>query len=327
MGVEARAFWLTGRGTGEVRREVLPDPGPGEVLVRGLVSAVSRGTEALVARGAVPESERERMRAPFQAGDFPWPVKYGYLAVGVVEEGPDALRGQRVFVLHPHQDLFVVRAAAVTVVPTSVPTRRAVLAGTVETAVTVLWDAAPMVGDRVTVVGGGMVGCAVARLLAGLAGAQVTLVDVDPGRADVAASLGVRFALPDDARGEQDVVIHTSGTAAGLRRSLELAGTDATVVEASWHGDAEVALPLGGAFHSRRIRLRASQVGTIPPDARPRWDHAGRMALALDLLRDPALDVLLTGESTLDELPGLVGDLADGTLGGLCHTIRYDPRT
>ena len=323
MVLDARALWVTGRGVGELRPERVAEPGPGEVLVRTMVSGVSRGTEALVARGAVPASEHGRMRAPFQGGEFPWPVKYGYLAVGTVERGPDELLERRVFVLHPHQDLFVVPAEAVTPVPDEVPTRRAVLAGAVETAVTVLWDVAPMVGDRVAVVGGGMVGCCVAALGARVAGAQVTLVDVDPRRAEVAGALGVRFAHPDDAPDEQDLVVHTSGTAAGVRRALDLAATGATVVEASWHGDAEVALPLGGAFHSRRITLRSSQVGAIPATARPRWDHAARRALALELLRDPAFDVLLADEWELDDAPTLVRRLAEGSLEGLCHTIRH----
>ena len=169
------------------------------MLVRTLRSGVSRGTETLVFRGGVPPSQYAAMRAPFQEGDFPGPVKYGYLNVGVVEDGPPELRGRTVFCLHPHQTAYVVPAAAVTVVPDGVPAARAVLAGTVETAVNALWDAAPLVGDRVAVVGAGMVGCCVARLLAGSRGSQVTLVDVDPAGPTVAAALGVDFALPDDA--------------------------------------------------------------------------------------------------------------------------------
>ena len=161
-----------------------------------LHSGVSRGTETLVFRGGVPASQYAAMRAPFQDGDFPGPVKYGYLNVGVVEQGPPQLRGRTVFCLYPHQTAYVVPAEAVVVVPDDVPPARAVLAGTVETAVNALWDAAPLLGDRIAVVGAGMVGCCVARLLAGFPGCRVTLVDVDAARADVAAALGVDFALP-----------------------------------------------------------------------------------------------------------------------------------
>jgi threonine dehydrogenase-like Zn-dependent dehydrogenase len=210
------------------------------------------------------------------------------------------------------------------VVPDDVPPARAVLAGTVETAVNALWDAAPLVGDRVAVVGAGMVGCCVARLLARFPGVEVTLVDVDASRADVARALGARFAHPDEAAGDRDLVVHTSATAAGLQRSLELLAPEATVLELSWYGDAEVQLSLGGAFHSGRLGLRASQVGTISPARSARRTTADRLALALELLRDPAFDALLTGESRFAELPGVMPRLADGSLPALCHSITYE---
>ena len=234
-------------------------------MVRTLRSGVSRGTETLVFRGGVPPTQYAAMRAPFQEGDFPGPVKYGYLNVGVVEQGPAELRGRTVFCLYPHQTAYVVPAGAVTVVPEDVPPARAVLAGTVETAVNALWDAAPLLGDRVTVVGAGMVGCCVARLLSRFPAVQVTLVDVDAGRADVAAALGVDFALPADAADGRDLVVHASATSAGLQRSLDLLAPEGTVIDLSWYGDSEVRLSLGGAFHSGRLGIRASQVGTVSP--------------------------------------------------------------
>src|ERR1700750_1590736 len=262
---EAHAFWLRAPGIGEIRPVTLPAPGRDEVMVRTLRSGVSRGTETLVFRGGVPRDQYALMRAPFQEGDFPAPVKYGYLSVGVVEAGPLDLRGRTVFCLSPHQTAYVVPARAVAVVPDGMPPARAVLAGTVETAVNALWDAAPLVGDRVAVVGAGMVGCCVARLLARFPGVEVTLVDVDPSRAEVAAALGAAFARPEDAAGERDLVVHTSGTSDGLQRSLELLAPEGTVLELSWYGDAEVSLSLGGAFHVRRLGVRASQVGTVSP--------------------------------------------------------------
>nr|WP_228049671.1 zinc-binding alcohol dehydrogenase [Streptomyces justiciae] len=262
------------------------------------------------------------MRAPFQDGDFPGPVKYGYLNVGVVEEGPADLVGRTVFCLYPHQTRYVVPAAAVTVVPDSVPAGRAVLAGTVETAVNALWDAAPLVGDRIAVVGGGMVGCSVAALLARFPGARVQLVDSDPARARTAAALGVEFAAPGDARGECDLVVHASATEQGLARSLELLRAEGTVVDLSWYGDRRIALLLGEGFHSRRLTLRSSQVGTVSP-ARAGRTYADRLALALELLADPALDTLITGESRFEELPEVMPRLATGEIPALCHRIRY----
>ena len=320
----ARAFWVARPGQGEIRPVTLPTPGPDDVVVRALRSGVSRGSETLVFRGGVPVSQHETMRAPFQEGDFPGPVKYGYLSVGVVEQGPPALQGRTVFCLHPHQTGYVVPARSVVVVPDGVPPDRAVLAGTVETAVNALWDAAPLVGDRVSVVGAGMVGCCVARLLARFPGVQVTLVDVDPGRADVAAALGAGFALPEDAEGGQDLVLHTSATSAGLQRSLDLLVGEGTVVELSWYGDREVTVSLGAAFHSRRLDLRASQVGLVAPARRASRTTGERLGLALDLLRDPAFDILLTGTSRFAELPDVLPRLASGDLPALCHVLTYD---
>jgi threonine dehydrogenase-like Zn-dependent dehydrogenase len=291
--------------------------------VRTVRSGISRGTETLVFRGGVPPDQRARMRAPFQEGDFPGPVKYGYLNVGAVDEGPPGLRGRTVFCLYPHQTAYVVPAGAVSLVPEGVPAARAVLAGTVETAVNALWDAAPLVGDRVAVVGAGMVGGCVARLLHRFPALDVTLVDVDPSRAEIAAALGVDFALPVDAEGGRDLVVHTSATSAGLQRSLDLLAPEGTVLDLSWYGDAEVRLSLGGAFHAGRLRIRSSQVGTISPARAAGRTTADRLALALELLRDPAFDALLTGESRFDELPEVMARLAAGSLPALCHTITY----
>ncbi|MEU0677799.1 zinc-binding alcohol dehydrogenase [Streptomyces sp. NPDC006172] len=323
MNRTARAFWIGSPGHGEIRDLTLPDPTPDEVVVRSLYSGVSRGTETLVFRGGVPESQHTAMRAPYQEGDFPAPVKYGYLNVGVVEEGPAALKGRTVFSLYPHQTRFVVPASAVTAVPDSVPAARAVLAGTVETAVNALWDAAPLLGDRIAVVGGGMVGCSVAALLARFPGVRVQLVDADPARAEIAEALGVGFASPEDALDGCDLVVHASATEQGLARCLELLSPEGTVIELSWYGDRQVSLPLGEAFHSRRLVIRSSQVGTVSPRRAGRT-YADRLALALDLLADPALDALVTGESGFEELPAVMPKLASGEIPALCHRVRYD---
>ncbi|MEN3306224.1 MAG: hypothetical protein V7603_2426 [Micromonosporaceae bacterium] len=320
---DAQAFWLRSPGEGEIRPARLPDPGPDEVLVRTRYSGISRGTETLVFRGEVPPSQYAAMRAPFQEGDFPGPVKYGYLNVGVVEAGPPELLGRAVFCLYPHQTGYVVPAGAVVPVPDGVPPARAVLAGTVETAVNALWDAAPLVGDRIAVVGAGMVGCCVAAVLARFPGVHVQLVDADPDRARVARALGVEFALPPDAAGGRDLVVHASAAPAGLQRSLDLLAPEGTVIELSWYGDRAVSLSLGGAFHSGRLAIRSSQVGTVAPARRASRTFADRLALALDLLRDPAFDVLITGESRFDQLPHVLARLASGAQPALCHLITY----
>ena len=324
MDVDALAFWLREPGVGEIRPVRLAQPGPADVRVRTIWSGVSRGTETLVFRGAVPPAQYAAMRAPFQRGDFPGPLAYGYLNVGVVEDGPAELVGRTVFCLYPHQTVYVVPASAVHVVPDGVPAGRAGLAGTVETAVNALWDAGPRIGDRVAVVGAGMVGGCVARLLARVPGVEVTMVDVDPSRAEVARALGAGFAAPDDAEGDLDLVVHTSATGAGLQTAIDLLGFEGTVLELSWYGDTAATVGLGGSFHSKRLTVRASQVGAVAGSRRSRRSTADRLRLALELLRDPAFDALLTGESDFVELPDVLARLASGDLPALCHTIRYE---
>lgn len=320
----ARVCWLIEPGRAELRTETLPEPAAGQVRVRTLHSGISRGTETLVYRGEVPFSEVERMRAPFQSGDFPGPVKYGYNSVGIVEEGPAALLGRVVFCLFPHQTRYVVPAQAVHVLPDGVPPARAVILANLETAINALWDAAPRLGDRITVVGGGAVGLLVAWLAGRMPGCAVEVVDTQVGRRDVAARLGVDFALPEAAREEADLVVHASGRAEGLTTALRLAAFEATVLELSWYGRREVNVALGGAFHSRRLTLKSSQVGQVAAAQRGRWSHRRRIELALALLTDPALDALITDTAPFMELPEVLARLAGTTSDAtLCQRIDY----
>jgi len=318
-----QAFWIAAPGRGEIRDETLPAPSADDIVVRALYSGISRGTEALVFNGRVPESEHERMRAPFQVGDFPAPVKYGYASVGVVEQGPGQLRDRAVFVLYPHQTRYLVAADAVHPLPDDVPPQRAVLAANLETAVNGVWDANVRAGDRVSVVGAGTVGCLAAWLAGKVVGCDVELVDLNQRRASIASALGVRFARPFEASHDRDVVIHASGSAAGLDLALKVAGFEATITELSWFGDQQVSLPLGGAFHANRLTIRSSQVGHVATSQRSRWTTRRRMGLALRLLRDPSLDVLITGESRFEDLPAVMAKLASDPGDTLCHRIRY----
>jgi NADPH:quinone reductase-like Zn-dependent oxidoreductase len=321
--VSALAYWATAPGRGELRPVPLRPPGPGEVLVRALYSGVSRGTEALVAAGRVPASQRLAMRCPFQEGDFPFPVKYGYASVGAVAAGDPDLLGRPVFCLHPHQTAYVVPRGAVHPLPPGLPPARAVLAANMETALNGLWDAAARPGERVHVIGGGTVGCLAAYLLARLPGTEVALADTDPSRAATAAALGVPFVHPDGLAPDADLVVHASGDPEGLRRALATAGYEARVLELSWYGDREVPLPLGEAFHSRRLTIVGSQVGAVSPAMRPRWPYARRLAKALELLRDQALDALVAGEASFASMPELMPCLAASPAGVLCQRIVY----
>jgi NADPH:quinone reductase-like Zn-dependent oxidoreductase len=319
----ASALWYCEPGKAEIRQEVLGPPGAGEVRVRTLYSAISRGTESLVFGGRIPESEFGRMRAPFMAGDFPFPVKYGYAAAGPVEGAGNPLRGKNVFALHPHQTAFNVPATSAVVLPDEVPPHRAVLAANMETALNGVWDAAPGPADRIAVIGAGVVGSLVAYLCGRLPGVEVTLVDINPARAELAAALGVNFTEPGRAERECDLVVHASGSPGGLGTALELAGDEATVLEMSWYGDRAVNALLGGPFHSRRLRLVSSQVGSIAPSHRPRWSHIRRLSAAVGLLADPRLDVLLAPAVAFSDLPKRLPEILGPRSATLCQPIVY----
>lgn len=320
---EARAFWIVAPGQGELRTEQLPEPGPGEILVEALASGISRGTESLVFQGHVPESQRRVMRAPYQVGEFTFPLKYGYSSVGVVTAGPDDWIGRRVFCLHPHQDRYVVPRAAAVSVPANVPDERAVLAANMETVINGLWDASPRIGDSVAVVGAGVIGALAAAVASRIPGTAVQLVDINPDKAAIASALGVSFAVPNVATPGADVVIHASATAEGLATALDLAGFEATVVELSWYGDRQIAVALGEGFHSRRLRLISSQVGAVATAQRARWDRKRRLALAVDLLADERFDVLLAPPVPFARLPEVMSELAASPSEVMCQVISY----
>lgn len=321
--IDAEAYWAIAPGRGEIRRQpIAASPGQGEVLVETRYSGISRGSEALVAMGRVPPSQYSAMRCPFQEGDFPFPVKYGYASVGRVLEGPSELAGRDVFCLFPHQDRYVVAATAVQPLPEGLTPRRAVLSANLETALNAVWDAALMPGERIIVFGAGVVGCLIARLAVGLPGAEVTLVDTDPGRALIARRLDVPFTTELDGLEPADCLINASAAPAALASALGLAATEARVVEVSWYGDRQVPLPLGEAFHSRRLRLVGSQVGLVAARMRPRFDHRRRLAKAMEILaRDDRLEALLDGESAFSDLPRTMPHLVQGR--SLCHLVTY----
>ncbi len=319
----ARALWYAKKGVAELRSAELPPPQPGEARVRALFSGISRGTERLVFNGAIGQGEWERMRCPLQEGAFPFPVKYGYCATGVVEEGPAKLLGREVFCLHPHQDYFNAPVEALTPIPKGVPARRATLAANMQTALNALWDGGAGPGDRILVVGAGVVGLLVASLAAQLPGAEVTAIDPDRGRQPIVKALGAEYARPEDAPGDADVVFHTSATSAGLDTAIKCAGFEGTIVEMSWYGDKPVTVNLGGAFHSRRLRLVSSQVGAVAPSRRPRWDHRRRSEAALRLLAPPALDALVAEEIAFEDAPRELPRILAPDAQGLAPVIRY----
>ncbi len=319
----ARSLWYARKGVAELRTARLAPPAPGEATVRTQFSGISRGTERLVFEGSIGQSEWERMRCPMQEGTFPFPVKYGYCATGVIEDGPSDLVGRQVFCLHPHQDFFNVAVAALVPIPADVPMRRAPLAANMETALNAVWDSGAGPGDRIVVVGAGIVGLLVACLAARLPGATVTAVDTDDTRRTVVEALGAGFARPEHAPADADVVMHASATSAGLNTAIASAGLEATVVEMSWYGSKPVEAELGGAFHSRRLKLVSSQVGMVSPGRRARWDYRRRLEAALRLLAEPALDALVEEEIDFGDAPRRLPQVFAPGAHGLAPVIRY----
>ena len=324
----AHALWHVAPGRAELREARLPQPGEGELLIQALTSGISRGTERLVHHGRVPESQHASMRCPLQEGEFTFPVKYGYAAVGLVEQGHPEYLGRRVFALHPHQSRFIAPIGLCSLIPDGVTDARACLGANMETALNVMWDAAPVLGERALVIGAGVVGLLCAELLARIPGVSVTVVDRDRDKAELARGFGAAFALPDAAPREQELIIHASASTAGLRLALECAAFEGRIVEASWFGDAEPALPLGAEFHQKRLRLISTQVGSVSPAMRGRRSHAQRMSLALSLLEDARFDALLGPFMPFEQLPAALPALLDpppGTAQPLCPVIRYAP--
>lgn len=324
--MKARAFWTIGPTQGAIRDEALPPRRPDQALIRARASAISRGTERLVFSGRVPETQWSAMACPLMQGAFPFPVKYGYAAVGDVEAGPAALLGRRVFVLHPHQDLFLAPVDMCVPVPDGIPDARATLAANMETALNIVWDARPIPGERALVIGAGVVGLLVAHLLSRFPAIDLTLCDSDPSRAAIAASLGLRFCLPEAATQAHELIVHATANPEGLRLALRSAAFEARILEASWFGDTVCGLPLGEAFHARRLSLISTQVGAVSPAMRGRRTHAERLGLALALLDDPRLDTLVGQPAPFADLParmaGLLG-LDGGAAGAPCPVITY----
>ncbi len=323
----ARALWFERPRQAALRSARVGEPSAGEARIAMLWSGISRGTERLVFEGRVPAGQAKSMRAPFQEGEFPFPVKYGYCAVGRVEAGPAEWLGRTVFCLHPHQSRFIAPLDMLWPVPENVPPRRATLAANMETALNALWDSGAGPGDKIVVIGAGVVGLLVAALCARLPGADVTVVDIDASREKIAASFGATFVAAADfaALGEDDadVVFHASASAQGLALALGCAGLEANIVEMSWYGDAAVAAPLGGAFHARRPRLISSQVGQVSPSRRPRWNFARRLDKALELLADARYDALITEEVAFEDTPRELPRILAPGAAGLATVLRY----
>ncbi len=289
-----------------LRPEPCPAPGPGEVRVRTRLSAISPGTEMLIYRGQMPSGMAADETLAALRGDLTYPLKYGYAAVGeVVDLGPGVASdwfGRLVFAFQPHQRCFVASVTALHPLPDDVPPERAVLLPNMETAVNLLMDGAPLIGERVVVLGQGVVGLLTTALLARFPLAALVTFDRYPLRRQMGLDLGATLSLDplasdavEAARahlGAQgfydgaDLTYEVSGNPQALDLALQLTGFAGRVILGSWYGTKRAALDLGGRFHRSRIRLISSQVSTLAPEHTARWDKARRLDVAWQMLRD-----------------------------------------
>jgi len=303
-----------------------------EVLVKALYSGISRGTESLVYSGKVPSSEWSRMRCPNQTGEFSFPINYGYASVGkVISVGSDVTNtkaGDKVFVLHPHQDRFIVGDSWINVLPDDLQDPEiAVLSANMETALNANWDADIENRKSIVVVGGGVVGILTAYVAKQLSGKKPVLIDIDERKAELANKFGFDFALARDAASEDfgkfECVFHTSASEKGLQLAIDLAVFEGRVIEMSWYGDKPISINLGGAFHSQRISLISSQVGHVSANKRQSHSHSDRMSLAMDLLRNSALKALLKPIVPFADLPDRLDEVLTSSE-TLCPLVTYN---
>lgn len=309
--LSAHGLWLVDKR----KYQILPVPLPNgtnksDIVLKMRVSGVSRGTERLVFNAQVPETEYERMRAPRQTGHFPYPVLYGYCAVADIIDGPAALIGRSAFCLNPHQDYFTAPLEALTFLPETLPARRAVLLANMETALNGIWDSGISAGDKVTVIGAGVIGLLIGFLASRIPATTITVIDTQD-RSKLAGLFGCQFETTPQQGLEADVVFHCSASDSGLQTAFACAGMDSAIVEMSWYGNKSLTLNLGGAFHSKRLRLIGSQVGQIPATHKARWTYQRRMDRALALLDDPRLDELLTHAIAFTDAPQALPSLLD----------------
>jgi 2-desacetyl-2-hydroxyethyl bacteriochlorophyllide A dehydrogenase len=286
-----RSLYFTAPHTIDVREEPLPALAAGQVLAQTLCSAISPGTEMLVYRGQVPTEMAVDETIAALGGQFRFPLKYGYSAVGrVLELGPgvdSAWQGRTVFAFNPHESHVIADIAQLFPLPDDVDAETALFLPNMETAVNFLLDGAPLIGERVAVLGQGVVGLLTTALLARCPLANLTTFDHYPLRRETSLALGAHVSLsPESSPALQaDLTYELSGSPAALDAAIALTGFDGRIVVGSWYGQKRAALDLGGRFHRSRIRLISSQVSTLTPALSGRWDKARRLQVAWAMLR------------------------------------------
>jgi 2-desacetyl-2-hydroxyethyl bacteriochlorophyllide A dehydrogenase len=319
----AKSLWFEEAGKAVFREDELPDLRKGWCCIDTSYSAISPGTERLVFLGDVPNDLFSQMKTAYMGGDFAFPLKYGYSLVGRIIDGSFERIGQTVHILHPHQNRCVVREEDAFPVPDDIPSKRATLASNMETAVNAVWDSGLTIGERALVVGFGIVGSLVARLLSFFPGVEVTITDNNPLKLSLAEKMEFDVQSPDNKSNAFDVAFHASGDPNGLQSAIDSVGFEGRVVELSWYGKKEVSLNLGGSFHSMRKKILSSQVSSIPPQFRSKWDFNKRKSLVFEFLARDVFDTHITHSYPFDDLVRVFDDLKTPPTEGLSYLVVY----
>lgn len=324
--MQSKSLWFKNQFHAVMETEMLPVLPPNKkknsCLIKTLFTAISPGTEYLVYSGGVPKKLYVEMRCPYMGGDFSFPIKYGYSLVGQVLDGPTSLKGKLIHTLHPHQDYARISAEDVYVIPDGISPQRATLASNMETALNAIWDSGVNIGDKVLIVGFGIIGSLIARILSFIPQVEVDVLDVQPAKITLIEQLGFSI-YKEEKEKKYDLAFHTSGSGPGLQTSINNVGLEGKIIETSWYGDKEVNLCLGETFHSQRKLIISSQVSHLPACKSARWDYKRRKEVVFQLLLHPEFDAHITHTIAFHNLPKLFQSLKKNRCQELSYLVYY----
>jgi len=319
--LKIQALWHINPVSSDILRSE-PEIQKNQCLLQSKYSLISVGTERTVSMGKVPVDLHDSMAVPYMKGAFSFPVKYGYSLVGKVLKGPSEWMGRNVHLMHPHQDYCYSNLSDLFILPPTIPLKRATLISNMETAVNAIWDSQVSIGDRVVVVGFGLIGSLVALIVRQIPGVEVQVVEIDKSRQQVARSLG--FGVSDSCKKNHfDMAFHASGSATGLQNAIDAVGLEGPIIELSWYGNRKVDISLGTTFHSLRKQLISSQVSFIPSTKQSGWDFKRRKKTVLNLLHNPVFDHLLDTEVPFKESPSVFEKIRNNDWEPLTCVVKY----
>jgi len=320
---KVRSLWHLSDSQSVIKENTAQNPSPSFLKIQSHFSLISTGTERLVACGEVPGSVHDDMKVPYMEGAFPFPIKYGYSLVGKVITEGHSMTGKLVHAMHPHQDFCLINESDLFEIHSNIPAQRATLASNLETALTAVWDAQVNIGDRVLIVGFGLIGSLIARLLSFIPAIYFQIIEIDKERIQHAEKLGFPVSAILRKHSKFDIAFHTSATAEGLQTCIDGVGLEGKIIELSWYGKKPVKINMGGSFHSQRKQIISSQVGKLPSKYNARWDMKRRKKVVFELLENALFDQQITHFIKFVDTPTFFADLRAGKAKGLAYCIEY----